>query len=92
MAVRNTGAALELSIKGQATPVTMEFASPADREAWCGYIRLASEALTSDSERAALEAARASHRQLEMDKRRTLNEERKKQLSENLGMRYTAEA
>merc|ERR1712083_321821 len=90
--VRNTGAMLELSVKGEAQPIKLEFTSVTDRNAWCRYIELACEALTTDDERKVLEASRASQRRIEMQQRQTVNEERKKNLSENLGMKFTAEA
>lgn len=90
--VRNTGLMLELAVKGQNVPTTLEFGSAEEREAWTKYLELAVEILTPESERADQEAARASHRSKELEERRALNEERKKQLSTGLGMRFTAEA
>lgn len=90
--VRNTGLMLELSVKGQNVPLTLEFSSAEEREAWTKYLELAVEILTPESERAEQDAARASHRSKELEERRALNEERKKQLSVGLGMRFTAEA
>lgn len=92
LAVRDTGVAVELSVKGQTQATTLEFGTPKERSTWYKYIELAQDVLTPESERAALESARSSHRQLEIEERRALNEERKKKLSENLGMRFTAEA
>lgn len=92
LAVRNTGAAVELAIKGQAQPTSLGFGSTDERDDWSRYLELAVEVLTPESERAALDAARDAHRHLEMDERRRVNEERKKKLSEGLGMRFTAEA
>lgn len=92
LAVRNTGAAVELSVKGQSQATILDFNTAEERSTWSRYMEMAIEVLTPDSERAALEAARSSQRQLEMDERRKANEERKKQLSAGLGMRFTAEA
>mmetsp|Transcript_45984 Transcript_45984/g.127672 ORF Transcript_45984/g.127672 Transcript_45984/m.127672 type:complete len:306 (+) Transcript_45984:55-972(+) len=90
--VRDTGVAVELSVKGQTRPTVLEFGSPSDRSDWARYLRLVVDVLTPDSERETLEALRAGHRQKELEERRALNEERRKKLSENLGMRFTAEA
>lgn len=90
--VQDTGSVLELSIKGQAESITLEFNTVEERVAWKGYLELAADVLAPESERAALNAARANHRQREIEERRALNEERRKKLSENLGMRFTAEA
>jgi len=92
LAVRDTGSVLELPTTSNPQPAVLEFASTDDREAWAKYVEVAVRVLTPDSERASLEAARSSHRQHEAEERRIRNEERKKQLQENLGMRYTAEA
>mmetsp|Transcript_121414 Transcript_121414/g.223565 ORF Transcript_121414/g.223565 Transcript_121414/m.223565 type:complete len:301 (+) Transcript_121414:83-985(+) len=90
LAVRNTGVAVELAIKGQAQPTNLDFGE--ERDTWSRYLEVAVEVLTPESERAALDAARDAHRHLEMEERRRTNEERKKKLSEGLGMRFTAEA
>lgn len=92
LVVRNTGAALELSVKGQSQPTVLEFSTADERQKWAKYMELAVEVLTPESERAALDAARDGHRRVEMDERRKTNEERKKKLQEGLGMRFTAEA
>uniref|UniRef100_A0A7S4Q6A9 FYVE-type domain-containing protein n=1 Tax=Alexandrium monilatum TaxID=311494 RepID=A0A7S4Q6A9_9DINO len=92
LAVRDTGTMLELPTTSTPQPVTLEFVSADDRQTWARYLELATQVLTPESERAALDAARANHRLKEVEERRVRNEERKKQLSENLGMRYTAEA
>merc|ERR1712029_16222 len=89
---RNTGAALELSLRNQVQPISLEFTSADERNAWAGYIDLAAQVLTPENERASLEAARMDNRQNEMEARRARNEARKQQLQENLGMRFTAEA
>lgn len=92
LAVRNTGMALEVSVREYTQPMTLEFGTAEERNAWDRYIELAVQVLTPESERAELDAARASHRDREIEERRALNEERKKRLSEGLGMRFTAEA
>jgi len=92
LAVRDTGAAIELSVKGQPQAYTLEFSTASDRQEWSRHLDLAVEVLTPESERASQEAAKASHKQQAFEERRALNEERRKKLSENLGMRYTAEA
>lgn len=74
--VRNTGMQLELSVKGQSQPMQLEFGNAEERSAWERYLNLAGEVLIPDSERAERETAK----------------ERKKSLSQGLGMRYTAEA
>lgn len=90
--IRDTGAAIEISIKDKPIPLVIEFHDACSRTTWTRYLELAVEILTPESERAALTALRTEHRQRELDERRTRNEERKKELSKNLGMRYTAEA
>lgn len=92
LGVRNTGMALELSVKDYTQPMMLEFGTADERNDWDRYIELAVQVLTPESERAELDAARASHRDREIEERRALNEERKKRLSEGLGMRFTAEA
>ncbi|CAE8594175.1 unnamed protein product [Polarella glacialis] len=92
LAVRNTGILLELSIKGQTQATTLDFGTPAERDAWSRYIDLALEVLTPECERGDRDVARADHRRGEIEERRCLNEDRKKKLQENLGMRFTAEA
>lgn len=92
LGVRNTGMLLEISAMGYSQPVTLDFGTAGERDAWTRYVELAAQVLTPDSERAALDVARASHKQLELEERRALNEERKKRLQEGLGMRFTAEA
>ncbi|CAE8680166.1 unnamed protein product [Polarella glacialis] len=92
LAVRNTGILLELSIKGQMQATTLDFGTPAERDAWSRYIDLALEVLTPECERGDRDVARADHRRGEIEERRCLNEDRKKKLQENLGMRFTAEA
>eukprot|EP00929_Paragymnodinium_shiwhaense_P088045 TRINITY_DN48245_c0_g1_i1.p1 TRINITY_DN48245_c0_g1~~TRINITY_DN48245_c0_g1_i1.p1 ORF type:complete len:335 (-),score=85.96 TRINITY_DN48245_c0_g1_i1:155-1159(-) len=93
MSVRNTGSALELSLKGQPEATVLLFNSDAERDAWSGYIELGIKVLTPDEARAALEAARSTQRASELEMRRMKNEERKKQLQDGLGgMRFTAEA
>eukprot|EP00927_Polykrikos_kofoidii_P045004 TRINITY_DN38868_c0_g1_i1.p1 TRINITY_DN38868_c0_g1~~TRINITY_DN38868_c0_g1_i1.p1 ORF type:complete len:322 (-),score=53.62 TRINITY_DN38868_c0_g1_i1:282-1247(-) len=92
LSVRDTGVVVELSIKGQTQATVIEFGTPSDLSSWSRYLELAVEVLTPESERAALDAARAEHRRGEMEERRHANEERRKKLSENLGMRFTAEA
>jgi len=90
--VRDTGIVLELAIKGQTQSTVMEFNSPSERETWNKYLRLCLAVLTTESQRTELDAARSNHRQNQVEERRALNEERKKKLSEGLGMRFTAEA
>ncbi|CAJ1333397.1 unnamed protein product, partial [Effrenium voratum] len=90
--VRNTGLQLELSIKGQQQATSLEFGTSEERLAWERYLNLAAEVLIPESERAEREDAKASFRAQELEERRALNEERKKRLSEGLGMRFTAEA
>merc|ERR1711948_191831 len=86
------GSALDVVLLGQPLPTTLEFNTPAEREDWARFIKLAAEVLTPEADRAAQGAARASHLQQEIEERRALNEERKKKLSQNLGMKFTAEA
>merc|ERR1712039_730962 len=81
--VRNTGVQLELSIKGQTQPTTLEFTTAAERESWARYMEVAIEVLTPESERAARDKAKASQRQ-QIEDRRLANEERKKKLQEGL--------
>ncbi|CAE7394756.1 BXL6, partial [Symbiodinium sp. CCMP2456] len=88
--VRNTGLMLELVIKDQPA-LQLEFGTAEERNAWEKYLNLALEVLVPESERAERDAAKASHRAQEVEERRALNEERKKRLSEGLGMRFTAE-
>merc|ERR1712151_569158 len=90
--VRDTGVAVELSVKDQSQSTVLEFDSSSDRTSWTKYLELAVEVLTPPDERAALDAIRADYKQREIEERRILNEERKKKLSENLGMRFTVEA
>lgn len=92
VAVRNTGVVLEVSTMTSTQPITMEFGCPEEREAWARYVDLAVQVLTPEEERAALDEARSRHRHSEVEERRALNEERKKQLQQGLGMRFTAEA
>lgn len=92
LTIRNTGLVLEMALKGQSQPTVLDFDSEAARGSWHRYLELATEVLTPESEKAEKEAAKASYRQREMEERRALNEERRKKLSENLGMRFTAEA
>lgn len=89
---RDTGAFLEIAIVGQKEPALVTFAEPGDRADWAAHVELAVKVLTPDGERAALDAARATHRRAEMEERRAVNEERRKKLSEGLGMKFTAEA
>lgn len=90
--VRNTGLAVELSVRGQAKPTVLEFGSKEERDAWEQHLKVAVDVLTPDSQRTEQAAARQTQRQVEMEERRSLNEERKKKLTQNLGMRFTAEA
>lgn len=90
--VRNTGVAIELSLLGQPEPTSLEFSSSSERDSWCRYIEAAVDVLMPDSERERVEAARSTQRQIEMQDRRVRNEERRKNLSENLGMKYSAQA
>lgn len=92
MSVRNTGLAVELSVKGQGLPTSLEFGTSAERDTWYRLLELSVGVLTPESERAAQATAKADHRQQELEQRRLQNEERKQQLSQNLGMRFTAEA
>lgn len=92
LGVRNTGMVLELPLKGFTQPATLEFGTAAERETWARYLEIAVEVLTPESERSERDAERASHRQHELEERRSLNEERKKRLQEGLGMKFTAEA
>ncbi|CAE7695413.1 BXL6, partial [Symbiodinium pilosum] len=89
--VRNTGLMLELAIKDQPA-LQLEFGAAEERVAWEKYVNLALEVLVPESERAERDAAKATHRAQELEERRALNEERKKRLSDGLGMRFTAEA
>lgn len=50
------------------------------------------EVLLPENDRERLEAARKTQRDIEMQERRTRNEERRKNLSDNLGMKYSAQA
>eukprot|EP00424_Heterocapsa_rotundata_P003097 CAMPEP_0168698230 /NCGR_PEP_ID=MMETSP0503-20121227/36310_1 /TAXON_ID=89963 /ORGANISM="Heterocapsa rotundata, Strain SCCAP K-0483" /LENGTH=129 /DNA_ID=CAMNT_0008744115 /DNA_START=96 /DNA_END=483 /DNA_ORIENTATION=- len=63
----DTGMFLELATKGQTQPLRLAFGAPAEREAWARYVDLAVKVLTPDGERAALDAARAAHRQMEIE-------------------------
>lgn len=90
--VRNTGMHLELSVKGQSQPTHLDFGTAEERINWERYLNLAAEVLVPESERADRETAKAAFRAQEIEERRALNEERKKNLSQGLGMRYTAEA
>jgi len=93
LAARDTGVLIELAIKGQSQPMMLDFGPSAEeRQAWARYLDLALEVLTPESERASLKAAREQHRGIEIEERRALNEERKKKLTQGLGMRFTAEA
>lgn len=89
--VRDTGSVLELPMKGSEA-LTLEFATSTDRQDWARYLDLAVQVLTPESERASLDAARNSLRLKELEERRVRNEERKKELSKGLGMKYTAQA
>jgi len=90
--VNDKGSHLELWMSNQSHPMRMKFDSSDEKDSWARYMRLAVDVLTPESDRAALEAARREHRHKAMEERQSQNEERKKKLSENLGMRYTAEA
>merc|ERR1711933_69647 len=46
--VQNTGACVELSIQGQSRPTSLEFNTPAEREAWARYLDLAFKVLGVD--------------------------------------------
>merc|ERR1712178_112761 len=92
VSVRNTGVAIELSLLGEPEPTTLEFISSSDRDAWSRNIDVAVEVLIPDDDRQRQEAARQSQRQLEMQDRRGRNEERRKELSKDLGMKYSAQA
>ncbi|CAK9045201.1 unnamed protein product [Durusdinium trenchii] len=85
------GSQLEISMKGQ--PVTqLEFSTAEERANWEKHLNLAVDVLIPPDQREEREAAKATFRAQELEERRALNEERKKRLSEGLGMRYTAEA
>jgi len=90
--VRDTGGLVELALKGQIQPITLEFSSTSEREMWCRHLELAIDVFTPDDERAARDATRDEYRRREIEERRIRNEERRKHLSKDLGMRYTAQA
>merc|ERR1712107_149222 len=92
LTARNTGLTIELSVRGNAEPVVLDFPTAGERDAWARYLELGMQVLVLDSERANLEEARARQRHAEMEARKLRNEERKKRLSDGLGMHYTAEA
>lgn len=92
LGVRNTGVLVEISSTEYTQPITLEFGDATERDAWSRHLEVAVQVLTPESERAALDEARAGHRQREMEERRAINEERRKKLQEGLGMRFTAEA
>jgi len=92
LTVRSTGKNLEIALLEHTRPMTLDFNSGAEREAWHGYLELAMKVLTPESDRAVLDEARRTNRQIESEERRARNEERRAQLSQNLGMRFTAEA
>jgi len=93
VAVKDTGALLELATTDTSDLITLQFSGGEDRSQWCGHIELAVQVLTPESERAALEEAKSAYRHKAIEERRTVNEERKKKLQEGLGgMRFTAEA
>lgn len=92
VSVRNTGVALELSVVGQPEATSLEFGTSSERDEWCRYIEVAMEVLTPEDDRERLKAARASQRDIEMQDRRARNDERRKNLSTDLGMKYSAQA
>jgi hypothetical protein len=92
LTVRNTGIAIEMSIMGQPEPTSLEFTSSSERDTWFRYIEVAVEVLMPEADRERREVARNKQRQIEMEDRRVRNEERRKELSDNLGMRFSAQA
>ncbi|CAK0808179.1 unnamed protein product [Prorocentrum cordatum] len=86
------GGVVELSLRGQSEPTTLDFAEGGERDRWARGLLLAMEVLAPEGERVALAAERVQQRHVEMEVRRSDNEERKRKLQEGLGMRFTAEA
>jgi len=92
LTVRSTDKSLEIAMLDHTRPMSLDFNTGAECEAWQNYLELAMKVLTPESDRATLDEARRANRQIQVEERRARNEERRAQLSQNLGMRFTAEA